>query len=120
MARIYGRTTNTDGTKTWVKIEPAAGASSDELNIIWLIQSLLLIQGESPFFPQWGVNAYQAVQNQVAPDLAVNRIQQKFSQYFPYLSIKTNVRAYQSSTLSYSITLLTNSGTTFETSVTPR
>ena len=120
MARIYGRLTNTDGSKTWVKIEPATGGNTDELNIIWLIQSLLLIQGESPFFPQWGINAYQSVQNQVAPDLAVNRIQQKFSQYFPYLSIKANARTSQSSTLSYSITLLTNSGTTFETSVTPR
>ena len=112
MTRIYGRKTNADGTKTWVKVEASPGENQDEINVIWLIQSLRLIQGESPFFPQWGINAYQAVQTGTAPDLAVNRIQQKFSQYFPYLSIKRNTRPNSSQTLSYSITLITNTGTT--------
>lgn len=61
-----------------------------ETSYIWLttlIQNLRLIQGESPFYSTAGIPAYQSIQTQIAPDIAVNNIQSQFAQYFSSLVI---------------------------------
>jgi hypothetical protein len=84
--RVYGRTTNPDGSKKWVVVQtdPDTGSNS-WVYLTALCQALLLFLNESPFYSQFGIPAQQSVQMQVAPDLYVSRIQQFFAQFFASL-----------------------------------
>ena len=86
--RTYGRTTNPDGTKTWVVVstDPTTGSNS-WVYLTALCQVLQGILGESPFFANYGIPAYQSIIQQIAPDFYVQRTQQQFAQYFASLSI---------------------------------
>lgn len=86
--RIYGRTTNPDGSKTWVVVrtDPATGSNS-WVYVTAMCQVLQGILGESPFYAQYGIPAQQSIIQQIAPDLYVQRVQQQFAQYFANLSI---------------------------------
>lgn len=86
--RTYGRITNPDGSKSWqvVQTDPVTGSNS----WVWvtaLCQVLQGILGESPFFANYGLPAFQSVFAQVAPDYYAQRTQQQFAQYFASLSI---------------------------------
>lgn len=76
--RTYGR----NAAGQWEEITEDA-----YVYLATLIQNLRLIQNESPFYASAGIPAYNSVQTQIAPDIAVNNIQQQFSQYFQSLVI---------------------------------
>ena len=86
--RTYGRTTNQDGSKTWVKVEsdPLTGSNS-WVYVTTLCQALLLNLGESPFYADYGLPAEQSVIQQIAPDFYVSRTQQRFAQFFASLIV---------------------------------
>jgi hypothetical protein len=85
--RIYARYTNELGEKKWEVVETGADGSNDMVNLVWLIQVLLLLLGESPFYAQYGIPAKQSVEQQQAPDFYVSRVQQQFAPYFAALII---------------------------------
>lgn len=86
--RVYARYTNNDGTKSWtvVQTDPITGDSS-MCYLVALCQTLLLNLGESPFWAQLGIPARQSIQQQVAPDFYIARIQQFYSQFFASLIV---------------------------------
>lgn len=86
--RVYGRTTNPDGSKRWVVVQtdPATGSNS-WVYLTALCQALLLNLNESPFYGNVGIPAQQSVIQQIQPDFYVNRIQQIYSQYFASLIV---------------------------------
>lgn len=85
--RIHGRKINPDGTKTWVTYDTAAGDPIDAIYVVWLIQALKMNTLESPFWPGWGVDIWQSLQNTFYPDSSIANMQAEFSQYFSFLSI---------------------------------
>lgn len=85
--RVYGRVTNKDGSQSWVVVQTAANGDSSMVYLVALCQCLLLNLNESPFYGQFGLPARQSVQQQVAPDLYVARIQRYFAQFFASLII---------------------------------
>jgi hypothetical protein len=57
---------------------------------IWLAtltQTLRLNTNESPFYSNYGIPAQRSVRTQIAPDLALNTIQNQFAPYFASLAI---------------------------------
>jgi hypothetical protein len=100
--RIYGRKSG-----KWVEVSTQAGGSNDYVYITSLIQCLLLITGESPFYANFGIPAQQSIIQQVFPDFYVALIQQYFSQFFAVLQI-SKVR---STTPTYNVNITTNDGT---------
>jgi hypothetical protein len=76
--RSYGR----DSDGNWIEI--------DETSLIWLatlVQTLRLVQGESPFYALYGIPAIQSIITQIAPDAAIARTQSQFAQYFASLTV---------------------------------
>jgi hypothetical protein len=86
--RTYARLGG-DSTKpgAWTVITTDAQGHNDYVWLVTLIQCLLLGQGESPFYAQYGIPGPQAVISQVAPDFFVARTQQQFAPYFAALLI---------------------------------
>ncbi len=86
--RTYGRITNPDGSKTWVKVEtdPQTGSNS-WVYVTALAQVLQGNLGESPFYADYGLPAQQSVIQQIAPDFYVQRTQQQFAQFFASLIV---------------------------------
>ena len=76
--RTYGR--NSAGH--WVTI-----TDPNYVQLATLVQTLRLQQGESPIFGNYGLPAVQSVQSQIAPQIALNRTQSQFAQYFASLTI---------------------------------
>ncbi len=83
--RVWGRTTNSDGTKTWVEVSTASNGSNQAVYITWLAQVIKLILGESPFHANWGIPQQQTIVTQVFPDFYVMNIQTQFSGLFAAL-----------------------------------
>lgn len=92
--RTYGRITNPDGSKKWIEVstDPTTGSNS-WVYVTAMCQVLQGILGESPFYAQYGIPAPQAIIQQIAPDLYVQRVQQQFAQYFANLSISRDPTA---------------------------
>lgn len=107
--RTYARQRNADGNKTWVVVEtdPTTGDNSMVM-LVTLCQVLLLSLNESPFFANYGLPAEQAVQQQVAPDYYIARMQSQFAPYFASLAIaKTS-----SNPPTYAVNIVTLQGAT--------
>lgn len=88
-----------------------------EPSYIWLatlIQNLRLIQGESPFYSTAGIPAYQSVQTQIAPDIAVNNIQSQFAPYFSSLVIS---KVPNQSNPTYNVSAVLPNGTVIQQQV---
>ena len=88
--RIYGRLWSglgQTGTYSWQVVETAPNGDNTQVVLTWLCQCLLLNLGESPLASNWGIPAPQSVIQQVAPDVYVNLMQQRFAQYFASLII---------------------------------
>ena len=83
--RTWGRITNADGSKTWVKVESAG--YDDNVWLTTLCQTLKLGLGESPFYGNYGIPSYQSIMQQFFPNFYVARTQQQFQQYFSSLAI---------------------------------
>lgn len=85
--RVYGRTTDALGNKTWVVVTTDQNGYNDAVNLTWLAQVLKLNLEESPFYGAWGIPQYQTIVTQVFPDYYVMQVQQQFSEMFAALTI---------------------------------
>jgi hypothetical protein len=81
---------------------------------IWLttlVQTLRLIEGESPFYGNYGIPAYKSVHTQIAPDAAVARTQAQYSPYFASLAVSKQQLATQPT---YNISAIFTDGTVIQ------
>jgi hypothetical protein len=111
--RTYGRISNSDGSKSWVKVETDTNGFNDMVYLTTLIQCLLLNLGESPFYANYGIPAKTSIIQQIMPDFYVAQTQQQFASYFASLTIansstnpptyKINVTTHQGVKISASI-----------------
>lgn len=104
--RTYGRITNEDGTKTWIKVETDAQGFDDWIFVTTLCQVLLLNLGESPFYAQYGIPAVPTIVQQVQPDYYVSRTQAQFAPKFANLVVAKQ----GNDPPSYKINVTTNQG----------
>jgi hypothetical protein len=115
--RIYGRTTNPDGSRNWVTVQTDPVTGDDSwVHVTHLCQVLLLVLGESPFYAQYGIPAPQSVIQNIAPDVYVARVAQQFSQYFASLIISRDTLA-QVPTYNVSVTLFSGASASVTVSV---
>ena len=108
--RIWGRTTDEHGNKTWVKVETDQNGNNDAVYLTNLVQVLKLNLGESPFFANYGVPAQRSVLTGIFPDYYTYQTQAQFTQFFVSLTVKK----LQSTTPTYNITAVTRSGAVIE------
>jgi hypothetical protein len=88
MLRVYGRTRDIlTGAKTWQVVTTDARGGNDQVYLTALIQCIKLNWNESPVYGNWGIPAHQSILSQVAPNLAMNLMQQRYAQYFASLII---------------------------------
>jgi hypothetical protein len=86
--RTWGRPHNRDGTYgPWTEVTTDGAGNNDLVYFTTLCQVLLLNLGESPFYANYGIPAYQSVATQVFPDLYVAFTQQQFAPYFASLIV---------------------------------
>ncbi len=104
--RVYGRTTDELGNKSWVVIQTDSAGNNEYVYVTALVQVLKLNLGESPFYANYGIPARPAILQQVAPDYYVNRTQQQFAQFFASLII-AKVADFPPT---YRVDILTNQG----------
>lgn len=71
----------------WVIVETAANGDNSMVYLVCLCQVLQLNLGEDPLWSNAGIPAIQAVQQGVAPDYYVSRVQSQFAPYFASLTI---------------------------------
>lgn len=106
MTRVWGRVTQSDGSRTWQAFETDENGSDDMPNFIWLQNALLLNTNESPFYADWGIPVQRTLATAIYPDYYTAKTQQRFSQYFPSCSISR----IQGADVSYSVNITTKSG----------
>ena len=111
--RVWGRVYNADGSYTWQAAETDSSGNNDLPASTWFIQCCKLSTNESPFFGDWGLPAQQSLIQQVAPDLSMSIMQQRFSPYFASLLVAKN----SGSTPSYNVTIITHQGVKLNASV---
>ena len=120
--RAYGRTVADEfGNRRWIEVDTDANGFNDAVYVTALAQCLQLNLGESPFFADWGIPAYQSVQTQIAPDYYVALVQQRYAGFFASLIISKVPQpalAFASPTQrpvpTYAVKVLTHSGSTIE------
>ena len=105
--RTYGRVSDANGKKTWVEYQTDANGWNDACFLCALEQWILLNLGESPFYANAGIPAFQSVVTQVFPDFYVMQAQSYFAQFFPSISIS---RVPGSNPPVYNGTIVTHSG----------
>jgi hypothetical protein len=119
--RTYGRIQDVlTGKKTWVKVETGPHGFNDMVMLTTLVQTLKLNLGESPFWADWGIPAYTSIVTQIAPDLYMALMQQRFAPYFMTLMLQKMPNARDEAGRPapyYAITVITNYGATLETVV---
>lgn len=104
--RTWGRVTNPDGTRSWVKVETDAAGRNDYIWVTTLIQTLQGVLGESPFYANYGIPAQRAVIQQVFPDYYVAATQAQFAGHFASLIVVK----LENPQPTYKIDLTTNQG----------
>lgn len=104
--RTFGRTTNANGSLTWVEVQTDAQGNNDLVMVTTLCQVCQLSIGESPFYASYGVPAKNSIVQQVAPDYYMALIQQQFAPFFASLSIARQA----GSSPTYQVTVITHSG----------
>jgi len=105
--RIYGRTTDELGNKTWVDVTTDAKGYNDDVYLTALAQDLQLNLGESPFYAGYGIPSFQSLVTQVYPDYYAMIAQ---SQYSPYFASLTIARVPLTTPPEYNVTAITNRG----------
>lgn len=109
--RTYGRTTNPDGSKTWQVVATDASGQDDLVFLTTLCQVIKLDRGESPFFGNYGIPAYQSVIQQLFPDFYASLTQQQFAQLFAALAIS---RVPNTTPPTYNVKVVCHNGATIE------
>lgn len=115
--RTFGRVEDPRGAKFWVEVGPDPNGFNDSIYLTALCQVLKLNWGESPFYGDWGIPAYQSVETQVPPDYYVALTQQRFAPYFLYLGV---VRLPTPVTPTYNIAVMFQSGARDSITVIPQ
>ncbi len=119
--RTYGRIQDVlTGQKTWVTVTSDANGFNDMVMLTALAQCLKLNLGESPFWADWGIPAYASIITQIAPDLYLALMQQRFAPYFMTLMLQKMNNVFDEAgrpSPYYAITIVTNYGATLETTV---
>lgn len=105
--RTYGRIYNSDGTYKWVEVTTDANGDHSNVWLTTLAQTLRLNLGESPFYANYGIPAYQSVVTQVMPDYYAMKTQQQFSGHFASLIIAREPGSFPPV---YNVTAVCNSG----------
>jgi hypothetical protein len=111
--RVYGRPStglNVNHVQTfgpWVEVDTDPSGDNADVYITWLAQVLLLNLNESPFFGNWGIPAKDSVMQQVAPDIFVALIQQRFAPFFASIIV---ARKQGQVTPTYDISIITKQG----------
>lgn len=108
--RIWGRTTDDLGNKTWTVVTTDPNGLNDAVYVTNLIQVLKLNLGESPFFANSGIPAQRSVMTQIFPDFYTYQTQTQFAQFF----VSLTVQKVPSTTPTYNITAVTHSGAVIE------
>lgn len=108
--RVWGRVYADDGTYQWVPVVTDIYGYNDAVNCTWFAQALKLNIGESPFYSQYGLPAYQSVASQVPPNYYVAQMQSLFSAYFPSLIISKNLATPAAPTPTYGVQIVTTQG----------
>jgi hypothetical protein len=111
--RTYGRTFDVYGNATWQVITTAPNGDDSLVYLTTLIQNLLLILGESPFYADHGIPAQQSVLTQIAPDFYVSRIQSQFAKYFASLIISRTPQVQKTAQVpppTYTVNVITLQG----------
>lgn len=112
--RTYGRINQVDGTGgQWVEVSTTPQGFDDQVYLTTLVQVLKLNLGESPFYANYGIPAYQSVMQQVIPDFYVTYTQQQFAQYFASLIVSKRP-TFQPT---YDIRVTTNQGDRIDATV---
>lgn len=97
----------------WEAVTTDASGSNDYVYVTNLAQVLLLNQGESPFFANYGIPAQRSVVTQVFPDYYIALTQTQFSPYFASLIVSK----VTSPTPAYNINLVTQQGVAVAASI---
>ncbi|MDE3023861.1 MAG: hypothetical protein KGI54_18750 [Pseudomonadota bacterium] len=84
--RVWGRV-NINGTLIWQEVTTDANGFNDAVYLTALIQALKLNLGESPFYANYGIPAYQTVMTQVFPDYYMMQTQSQYAGYFSSLTV---------------------------------
>jgi len=112
--RTYGRIYDEEGNPTWVEVTTDANGYNDGVYLTALAQVLKLNLGESPFYANYGIPAYQTIVTQVFPDFYVQQTQQQFSPYFASLAI---TRVSGTPAPQYNVRVVTHSGAIINTTI---
>lgn len=105
--RTWGRLYDELGNATWVEVTTDANGFNDNVWLTTVCQALKLNLGESPFFANVGIPAYQSVATQIPPDYYAMQIQTLFAPNFALLTI---TRVPNSSPPVYTVTAVCHSG----------
>ena len=111
--RTYGRVPGSGGNTIWVEVVTDPNGQNDQIYLTTLLQVLKLNLGESPFWANYGIPAFQDVIQQIFPDFYVSLIQQQFAQYFASLTI-SRTSPYPPT---YLVNLITHNGIQFDTQI---
>jgi hypothetical protein len=114
--RVYGRTTDELGNKTWVVVQTDAAGNNEYVYVTALVQVLKLNLGESPFYANYGIPAKNSVIQQIAPDFYVAFTQMQYAKYFASLII-TKAAATFPPRPTYNISVLMTTGTKFQVAI---
>jgi hypothetical protein len=114
--RVYGRTTDELGNKSWVVIQTDSTGNNEYVYVTALVQVLKLNLGESPFYGNYGIPARQSVMQQLAPDFYVAFIQSQYSKYFASLIIYKAAAVFPPRP-TYNISVLMTTGTKFQVAI---
>ena len=112
--RTWGRQYSENGTYQWVEVSTDANGFNDNVYLTTLVQTLQLNLGESPFFANYGIPAYQTIVTQVFPDFYAMATQEQFAPFFSSLTI---TRVQGSSPPVYNVAAIANSGALLTTQV---
>lgn len=106
--RTWGRIADSSGNLTkWVEVSTDANGKNDMVYLTALAQALQLVLGESPFYANYGLPAFQTIVTQVFPDYYVMQTQAQFAPFFASLTV-SRASGYTSPT--YNIQAITHSG----------
>jgi len=108
------RTYGTDKNGNWVEIDTEPNGENGYVWLTELIETLLLNQGENPFYANRGIPALQSVQTQVAPDAAMALTQSQFARYFASLVI---TRIANTRNPTYQVNAIFLSGTVYQATI---
>ena len=107
--RSFGRNFDVNGNPTgWVEVLTDAAGNNDGVYLTSLAQALKLNLGESPFYANYGLPAFQTIVTQIFPDFYVMRTQTQFMPFFASLTIYGIIGT---STPTYNIRAVTHNGT---------